>query len=107
MTAWERQKSSDDFRKRVQVFQPLTDERRELKNAAHAARQTFARATRIKDAIFRDSKLHNHLSNDEKALLAAFNSGSLIRIRDECDAAFGWNRQMRNAAGNAAARVGR
>ena len=107
MTAWEQERSSDAYKKRVQVSQRLTDERRELKNAAHAARQAFARATRINDAILRGSKLRNDLSNDEKALLADFNSGSLIRIRDECDAAFGWNKQMRDAAGSAAARVGR
>ena len=91
----------------MQVSERLTDERKELKNKAHAARQTFARATRINDAIVSGSKVRNHLSNDEKALLDALKSGSLIRIRDECDAAFGWNRQMRDAAGSAAARVAR
>ena len=107
MTAWDKEKCSDDYKKRVQVSQRLTDERRDLKNAAHAARQTFARATKINDAIFRGSKLRNHLSNDEKALLDALKSGSLSRSRDECDAAFGWSRQMRDAAGSAAARVAR
>jgi hypothetical protein len=107
MTAWDKVKFSDDYKQRVQVSQRLTDERREVKNAAHAARQTFARAARINDAIVSGSKVRNHLSNDEKALLAALKSGSLIRIRDECDAAFGWNRKTRDAAGSAAARVAR
>ena len=47
------------------------------------------------------------LSNTDKEVLDDFNSGSLMRIRDECDAAFGWNNQMRDAAGSAAAQVGR
>ncbi len=107
MTAWEQEKSSDDYKKRVQVSQRSTDERRALKKAAHAARQALARAKKINGAILRGSRAWEDLSNTEKALLDDFNSGSLIRIRDECDAAFGWNKQMRGDAGSAAARVGR
>ena len=39
-------------------------------------------------------------------LLEDFNSGTLMRARDDCDAAFGWNNQMRSDMGSAAARVG-
>ena len=35
-----------------------------------------------------------------------FISGRLARVRDECDAAFGWNREMRIAAGSTAIRMG-
>ena len=63
MTAWEQEKSSEDYKKRVQVSQRSTDEHRALKKAAHAARQTFARAKRINDAILRGSRAWEDLSN--------------------------------------------
>ena len=37
MRAWEEEKSSDDYKKRMQISERLTEERRALKNAAHAA----------------------------------------------------------------------
>ena len=91
----------------MQISQESTDERRALKKAAHAARRAFARAKKINDAILRGSRAWEDLSNTDNKLLDDFNSGSLMRIRDECDAAFGWNKQMRDDAGSAAARVGR
>ena len=39
-------------------------------------------------------------------MLRDSNSGKLARVRDECDAVFGRNRQMGNAAGTAAALQG-
>ena len=84
-----------------------TAERRALKNAAHAARRAFARAKKINDTILRGSRAWEDLSSTDEKLLDDFNSGSLMRIRDECDAAFGWNKQLRDDAGSAAARVGR
>ena len=65
MTAWEQEKSSEDYKKRVEVSQLLTDAHRELKNAAHAARQAFAGAMKINDAILRGSRLRKDLSNAE------------------------------------------
>ena len=47
----------------------------------------------------------DYLSDDEKTLLNEFNSGQLTRCRNECDAAFGWDKQQRDAAGSAAARL--
>ena len=43
MRAWEDEKSSDDYKKRMQISERLTKERRALKNAAHAARQALVR----------------------------------------------------------------
>ena len=87
--------------------QQLTTERREEKNGAHAARQDFARTKMINDDILRGSRRRKNLSNAEKTLLAEFESGSFARTRDDCDAAFGWNKAARDAADSAAARVGR
>ena len=47
------------------------------------------------------------MSHTERALLDDFNSGKLTRARDDCDAAFGWTKRIRDATGNAAARIGR
>ena len=51
MRAWEEEKSSDDYKKRVQISEQLTKERRALKNAAHAARQALVRGRNIHAAI--------------------------------------------------------
>ena len=45
------------------------------------------------------------MSHTERALLDDFNSGKLTRARDDCDAAFGWSKQMRSAAGSAVSRM--
>ena len=73
------------------------------KNAAHAARQALARGRKI-HALVRDEA---RLSDQDRALLDDFISGKLARDRDERDAAFGWNREMRTAAGSAAISMGR
>ena len=51
MRAWEEEKSSDDYKKRMQISERLTKERRALKNAAHAARQALVRGGKIHAAI--------------------------------------------------------
>ena len=107
MRAWEEEKSSEDYKKRVQISEQLTKERMALKNAAHASRQAFVRGRKIHAAILRGSNQRAALSDQDKALLDDFICGRLDRVRDECDAAFGWNRQMRIAAGSAAISMGR
>ena len=54
----------------------------------------------------RGSNQRAALSDQDKALLDDFICGRLARVRDECDAAFGWNKEMRTAAGSAAIRIG-
>ena len=107
MRAWEEEKSSDDYKKRMQISERLTKERRALKNAAHAARQALVRGKKIDAAILRGSKQRAALSDQEKTILDDFICGKLARVRDERDAAFGWNREMRTAAGSTAIRIGR
>ena len=108
MAAWELEKNSDDYKKRVQVSERLTEERRQLKKSnAHAARQEVARGQMINADILCGVRVWRSLSDREKVLLDDFNSGKLHRARDACDEAFGWNKEMRSAAGSAASRVGR
>ena len=106
MDKWEEEKQSADYKKRVEISEKLTEERRALKKAAHAARQELVRASRINGAILRGTKDWNDLTATEKRLLDDFNSGKLFRIRDQCDAAFGWNQSIRSAVSSAASRVG-
>ena len=106
MTAWEKEKTTPEYWKRRQLSERLTDHRRTLKMTAHEARQELVQAAKIHDAIRRGSQVED-LSPKEKELLDDFNSGKLTRNRDKCNAAFGWNRQMRSSAGSAAARLGR
>ena len=47
------------------------------------------------------------MNDTELALLNDFNNGKLLRLMNECDEAFGWNREMRSNAGSAAARLSR
>ena len=105
MTAWEMEKATDDYKKRVRISEKATEERRQLKREAHEARQNLVRGTKIYDDLGLGRRLWDSLSYDEKTLLEGFNSGQLIRRRDECDAAFGWDKQQRDAAGSAAARL--
>ena len=43
MSAWEKEKLSEEYKKRMQISERLTKERRDLRNAAHAARQALVR----------------------------------------------------------------
>ena len=99
--------NSEDYKKRVQVSERLTEERRQLKSNAHAARQEVARGQMLNADILCGVRVWRNLSDRENVLLDDFNSGKLHRARDACDEAFGWNREMRSAAGSAASRVGR
>ena len=105
MTAWQNEKASDEYKKRMQISERLTEERRALKKAAHTARQDLLRGAKLNAAILRGSRVWDHLSHWEKELLEDFNSGKLTRARDDCDAAFGWSKQMRSAAGSAVSRM--
>ena len=91
----------------MQISERLTKERRALKNAAHAARQALVRGRKIHAAILRGSNQRAALSDQDNALLDDFICGKLDHVRDECDAAFGWNKEMRTAAGSTANRIGR
>ena len=51
MQAWEREKRSPDYQRRREISERLTDKRRGLKKAAHAARQELTRACKIDGAI--------------------------------------------------------
>ena len=62
---------------------------------------------KVNGAIMRGDRTWDDLGDAEKALLDDFNSGKLHRVRDERDEAFGWNRDMRSAAGSAASRLSR
>ena len=106
MTAWNEEKLSEDYKKRVQISVQSTLERRFLKRAAHTARQNLVQAAKSNCAIRSGRQDLRNLSRTERRLLDDYNSGELARIRDACDAAVGWNKQKRIAVGSAAARVG-
>ena len=105
MSAWEQEKASDDRKKRVETSERLTKERIDLKRKAHAARQDLARAQKVETAILLGARVYESLSLVERNLLDDFNSGKLHRVHDECDAAFGWNKEKRDAALSAAQRI--
>ena len=105
MTAWEKEKATDDYKKRVRMSEKATEERKQLKNQAHAARRNLVRGIKIHHDIRLGLRLWDSLSADEETLLDEFKSGQLIRCRNDCDAAFGWDKQQRDAAGSAAARL--
>ena len=107
MRAWEDEKNSDEYKMRKEVSERATDERKALKVRAHAARQALVKGSRIHAAIWRGTMRPDTLSHEEATLLLDFTSGRLAQVRDECDAAFGWNRQKRIAAGSAAISTGR
>ena len=105
MSSWNQEKATDEYKKRVQISEQATEERKRLKKEAHAARQNLVRGTRIHHEIKLSHRGWDYLSDDEKTLLDEFNSGQLISRRDKCDAAFGWDKQQRDAAESAAARL--
>ena len=105
MRAWEKEQASDGYKKRMQISERLTKERKALENNAHAARQALVQGKRIHAAICRHSKQLALLSHHERALLDDFISGKLALVRDECDEAFGWNREMRDATGSTASNM--
>ena len=107
MDAWEQGKSSPDHKKRVQSSERLTEERRTLKRAAHAARQNVAKARRLDEDILRGDRDLDDLTSTDQTLLDDFKSGRLTRISAECDAAFGWSGDRRAATGSASDRMGR
>jgi hypothetical protein len=99
MTAWETEKSSEDYKKQKQISECLTEERRALKKAAHQARQDLVKARKI------HCENWENLSREDKTLWTNLQSGQLDRIRDACDQAFGWNQQMRTNTGSTASRI--
>ena len=105
MKAWEREKTTEEYRMRVEISQRRTEERTRLKNAAHEARRDLVQGRKINDAIARGERTWDDLGVLEKAHLVDLTSGKLRRDRDESDAAFGWNQAASSAAGNAASRL--
>ena len=105
MDAWEQEKTTEDYKKRVEMSARRTEERTRLKNAAHEARRDLVQGRKINDAILRGALKWDDLDVLEKALLDDFNSGKLRRVQEERDADFGWNRAASSAAGSAASRL--
>ena len=106
MCAWEREKASDEHKKRVEISERLTEERKVLKRKAHAARQDLVRAKEINTATLLGARVYESLSLVDRSLLEDFNSGKLHRVLDECDAAFGWSKEKRDTFLSAAQRIG-
>ncbi len=105
MRAWEEELASDGYKKRLEISERLTKERKIRKKNAHAARQELAQGKRLHAAIYRNDRQWAELSHHEKALLEDLSSGKLALVRDACDAAFGWNREMRDATGSTASNM--
>ena len=105
MNAWEEEKMTKEYKKRVEISERRTEERTRLKKAAHEARRDLVQGRTINYAIARSDRTWADLCDLEKALLDDFNSGKLQKRRDECDAAFGWNQAASSAAGSAASRL--
>ena len=105
MQAWEGEKASDEDKKRAQISERKTEERSDLKRKAHAARQAIVKAKQINSNILIGKVKYETLSLAQKRMLEDFNSRKLNRLRDECDAAFGWKRELQDGALNAAERI--
>ena len=105
MDAREQEKTTDEYNMRVEISQRRTEQRGALKIAAHEARRKVTLGGQIDNAIQRGERRWMDLNDTELLLLDAFNSGKLHRIQKKCDQAFGWNRVMKSAAGNGAARL--
>ena len=105
MSSWNQEKATDDYKKRRRISEQATEERKQLKKEAHAARQNLVRGIKINNEIKHSLRFWINLSADEKTSLEDFNSGQLICRRNDCDAAFGWDKQQRDAAESAAARL--
>ncbi len=105
MRAWEEELASDGYKKRLEISERLTKERKIRKKNAHAARQALVQGKRLHAAIHRNYKQLAELSHHEKALLEDLSSGKLALVRDACDAAFGWNKEMRDATGSTASNM--
>ena len=51
MIAWDEEKATADYKKRVELSERNTEERRELKKAAHAARLKLLEGKKLNNAI--------------------------------------------------------
>ena len=89
--------------------------RRMLATAAHAAGALSAMIVALRRALSFPASFdavraiglslrHDYVS---QTLLDDFTCGTLERVRDKCDAAFGWNNEMRTAASSTANKIGR
>ena len=89
MKAWEKQKTSEDYKKTVEISRPKTPERQVLKSRAHAARQNLGRGRKISQEVdFNWGHWHN-LTDEDKNLFNDYKSGALQRRCVEADAACG------------------
>ena len=84
MTAWEEEKATDAYKDRVRMSEEATEQRKQLKKEAHAARQHLMRGKKINNDISLGLRHWVNLSADEKTLLNEFNSGQLTRCRNDC-----------------------
>jgi hypothetical protein len=99
ITACEQEKASEEYQRRKLISERLTNDRRALKDAAHKARQDLVTAKKL------SSWNWGTLSRKEQTLVTDFQSGKLESIRAECDAAFGWNQELRTTTGSTASRM--
>jgi hypothetical protein len=97
--AWEKEKSSDEYKKQKHISECRTEDRKALKKAAHQARQDLVKARKI------HTEKWENLSKEDKNLWINLQSGKLDRICNACDQAFGWNQQMRTNTGSTASRI--
>ena len=71
MSAWQQEKLSEDYKKRKQISEELTKERRALKNAAHAARQALVRGKIEKKTKTKKTRARQKTSRGDRPRLQA------------------------------------
>ena len=75
MSAWQKEKLSEEYKKRMQISERLTKERRDLRNAAHAARQALVRGKieknqRTKNKNSREAKRFTRTSSGAPSIVS-------------------------------------
>ena len=105
MKAWDKEKTTKEYRQRVEISAARTEEQTRKKNAAHEARCDLRQGEALHAAIERRDRTWEDLSGVERTLVQDFNSGRLQRAVNARDAAFGWNRAASLAAGSTASRL--
>ena len=102
LKAWEAETSTHDYATRRLMPQKRTPKCSKLERAAQAARRKLARARRIAANL---EKHAMRVNARDTRLMGDFYSGELVRVTNKRDVAYVWNKDMRHAAGSAAARL--
>ena len=105
MDNWEREKTTAEYKKRVEISKERTSQREALKAAAHKARRKYAHGFRLDNDIAKKRRLWKDLGDTERAVLDEYAALKLDKDQKKCDEAYGWNQQMKSAAGSAASRL--